>query len=109
MRTSNPPSKDNITLSQVLFALSDPVRLSIVKSIATQGEQTCGAFNLPVAKSTATHHFRVLRDAGIIQTQIEGAQHINSLRREDLDGRFPGLLDAVLQASGQVRASSLTS
>ena len=91
-----------MTLSGVLYALSDPLRLSIIKSLAAQGEQPCGAFGLSVAKSTASHHFRVLREAGVIRMKPEGTQYINSLRREDLDSRFPGLLDAILQASGPV-------
>ena len=102
MRALNHPSRKSLTLSGVLYALSDPVRLSIVKSIATHGEQPCGTFGLSVAKSTASHHFRVLRETGVIQMRAEGTQYINSLRREDLDSRFPGLLDAVLQASDPV-------
>ncbi len=102
MRTLNHPSRKSLTLSGVLYALSDPVRLSIVKSIAAHGEQSCGTFGLSVAKSTASHHFRVLRETGVIQMRAEGTQYINSLRREDLDSRFPGLLDAVLAASGPV-------
>ena len=102
MRALNHPSRKTLTLSRVLYALSDPVRLSIVKSIDAQGEQPCGTFGLSVAKSTASHHFRVLREAGVIQMRAEGTQYINSLRRKDLDSRFPGLLDAVLLASGPI-------
>ncbi len=98
MRLLNHPPRDSLSLSRVLYALSDPVRLTIVKSIAAQGEQACGTFGLPVAKSTASHHFRVLREAGVIQMRAEGTQYMNSLRREDLDSRFPGLLDAILTA-----------
>ena len=65
-------------------------------------EQPCGTFGLSVAKSTASHHFRVLREAGVIQMRAEGTQYINSLRRKDLDSRFPGLLDAVLLASDPI-------
>ncbi|WP_226764540.1 ArsR/SmtB family transcription factor [Deefgea salmonis] len=93
------PSKESITLSGILYALSDPTRLALIQSLASKGAQSCGALSLPVAKSTASHHFRVLREAGIIQMQAEGTQFINSLRRDDLDSRFPGLLDAVLLAS----------
>ena len=100
MRTPVHPSNESMSLSGVLYALSDPARLSIVQSLASKGAQSCGALSLPVAKSTASHHFRVLREAGLIQMQAEGTQFINSLRRADLDSRFPGLLDAVLQASG---------
>ena len=89
-------------MSNVLYALSDPVRLSIVKHLAEDGGKACGTFCLPVAKSTASHHFRVLREAGVIQMRPEGTQYITSLRREDLDSRFPGLLDSVLRASGPI-------
>jgi DNA-binding transcriptional ArsR family regulator len=98
MRTLNHPNKEDMTLARVLHSLSDPARLCIVQSLATKGCQACGALNLPVAKSTASHHFRTLREAGVIHMQPEGTQYINALRREDLDSRFPGLLDAVIQA-----------
>ncbi|MFG6447298.1 ArsR/SmtB family transcription factor [Roseateles sp. BYS180W] len=99
MRSPSHPTLENLSLARVLYALSDPVRLSLVQSLATKGEQACGALNLTVAKSTASHHFRVLREAGVIRMRPEGTQFINSLRKDDLDRRFPGLLDAVLHAS----------
>lgn len=102
MRTLSHPPRKSLTLTGVLYALSDPVRLSIVKHLAEGNGKACGTFCLPVAKSTASHHFRVLREAGVIQVRAEGAQSINSLRREDLDARFPGLLDAVLRATGPI-------
>ncbi len=102
MRVLHHPTRKSLRLSKVMHALSDPVRLSIVRSLAVRGEQPCGTFGLSVAKSTASHHFRVLREAGVIQMRAEGTQYINSLRREDLDSRFPGLIDAVLGATGPV-------
>lgn len=102
MRALHHPTKENLTLTGVLYALSDPVRLSIVKHLADGGEKACGTFCLTVAKSTASHHFRVLREAGVIQMRTEGTQCINSLRRDDLDTRFPGLLDAVLRTTDPV-------
>jgi DNA-binding transcriptional ArsR family regulator len=99
MRALNHPNKENMTLARVLHALSDPARLSIVQSLATKGCQACGALNLPVAKSTASHHFRTLREAGVIHMRPEGTQYINMLRRDDLESRFPGLLDAVIRAA----------
>jgi DNA-binding transcriptional ArsR family regulator len=99
MRSHNHPPTESLTLTQVLYALSDPARLSIVEFLATNGSQPCGAMCLPVAKSTASHHFRVLREAGVIQMNAEGTQFINSLRRNDLESRFPGLLDAVLRSA----------
>jgi DNA-binding transcriptional ArsR family regulator len=93
------PDKKHLSLAGVLYALGDPVRLEIVRRLATGAEIPCCAFALPVAKSTMSHHFKVLRDSGVLSCRKEGTQHINSLRREDLDDRFPGLLEAVLQSA----------
>jgi DNA-binding transcriptional ArsR family regulator len=93
------PSKEELELPAVLHALSDPHRLQVVRTLATtEAPVRCGGFGLPVTKSTATHHFRVLREAGVITQCEDGTARLNSLRREDLDERFPGLLDAVLGA-----------
>jgi DNA-binding transcriptional ArsR family regulator len=93
------PACEEIDLAAVLHALSDPVRLRIVAGLAVEAKRTCGSFDLPVTKSTCTHHFRVLREAGVIRQKLEGTTRLNSLRREDLDKRFPGLLDSVLTAA----------
>jgi DNA-binding transcriptional ArsR family regulator len=93
------PAPDEIDLAAVLHALSDPVRLRIAAGLAAGGERTCGSFDLPVVKSTCTHHFKVLREAGVIRQRLEGTTRLSSLRREELDRRFPGLLDAVLGAA----------
>jgi DNA-binding transcriptional ArsR family regulator len=98
MRQYPHPDRDNICLTGVLYALSDPTRLKIVRMLAAQHEITCGEFCLGMSKSTQSHHFKVLRDMGIMYTRLEGTQHYNSLRREDLDARFPNLLDSILNA-----------
>jgi DNA-binding transcriptional ArsR family regulator len=90
------PEIDEIELTTVLQALGDPVRLRIVAALAGGGERTCGTFDLGVSKATRSHHFRVLREAGITHTRTEGTRRHVSLRREELDERFPGLLAAVL-------------
>lgn len=87
-----------LDLATVLHALSDPIRLRIVTELAEAGERSCGAFNLPITKSTCSHHFRVLREAGVISTRVNGKSRINVLRRDELEARFPGLLDAILHA-----------
>jgi DNA-binding transcriptional ArsR family regulator len=92
------PATDEIELAAVLQALSDPMRLRIVLALAGSAELSCKAIDLPVVKSTCTHHFRVLREAGVIRQRQEGTSRLNSLRRDDLDTRFPGLLDSVLGA-----------
>jgi DNA-binding transcriptional ArsR family regulator len=93
------PRRDEIQLAGVLHALSDPMRLRIVAALAGGEQRTCKSFDLPVVKSTCTHHFRVLREAGLIRQRHEGTTRLNSLRREDLEERFPGLLAAVLQSA----------
>lgn len=98
MRLLYHPDKTDISLAGVLYALGDPIRLEIVQQLATRGELACAALEIPIAKSTLSHHFKVLREAGVLFCRKEGTQHLNSLRREDLDARFPGLLDAVLAA-----------
>ena len=67
-------------------------------TLAAEGERACGTFPLGVTKATASHHFKVLREAGITLTRVDGAHRFLTLRRDDLDARFPGLLDAVLAA-----------
>jgi DNA-binding transcriptional ArsR family regulator len=93
------PTPEEIELSAVLHALSDPVRLRIVAGLERGDERTCGSFELPVTKSTCTHHFKVLREAGVIRQRAAGTARFNTLRRDDLDARFPGLLDAVLASA----------
>jgi DNA-binding transcriptional ArsR family regulator len=94
------PERDELELAAVLHALSDPVRLKIVAALAaSDGEPTCGSFDVPVTKSTCTHHFRVLREAGVIHQRQEGASRLNTLRRGDLEARFPRLLETVLQSA----------
>jgi DNA-binding transcriptional ArsR family regulator len=92
------PPAESLELTGVLHALADPVRLEIVRSLASGCELRCGAFELPVTKSTRTHHFRVLRESGVIEQLAAGTAVVNRLRRGDLDRRFPGLLDSVLSA-----------
>jgi DNA-binding transcriptional ArsR family regulator len=93
------PSSEELDLPTVLHALSDPQRLHIVRELATAEQaQPCGKFTVNVSKSTCTHHFRVLREAGLIEQHQLGTAKMNTLRRADLDARFPGLLDAVLES-----------
>ena len=94
------PEQDEIELPGVLHALSDPHRLEIVRELSKDtNPRACGSLDLPISKSTKTHHFRILRESGVIYQQREGTTKLTSLRREDLDARFPGLLDAVLATS----------
>jgi len=95
------PARDELRLVDVLHALSDPVRLQIVGVLdRADGPVACGDFPVRVTKSTASHHFKVLREAGVLQCRDEGTRRYQTLRRDDLDARFPGLLDAVLRVAG---------
>jgi DNA-binding transcriptional ArsR family regulator len=91
------PTAEALDLTTVLQALGDPVRLKIVRALAARGEQVCGSMELGVSKSTRSHHFKTLREAGLTHTRVEGTHRHVSVRRDDLEVRFPGLLDAVLQ------------
>ena len=95
------PDVAEIELPLLLHALSDPTRLEIVRRLACEesGELSCKQIELPVTKATASHHFKVLRLAGVIAQHDEGTRRISSLRRDDLEQRFPGLLDSVLRAA----------
>jgi DNA-binding transcriptional ArsR family regulator len=94
------PTRAEIRVEQVLQALGDPVRLTLVKALAggPAAGLACGAVPLPVTKSTRTHHLRILREAGVITMRSEGTRRIATLRRDDLDALYPGLLDGVLAA-----------
>ncbi|WUR84729.1 ArsR family transcriptional regulator [Streptomyces phaeochromogenes] len=96
------PERTEIRLEAVLHALSDPMRLLVVRELAADGgELSCSRFDLPVTKSTTTHHFRVLREAGVIRQIYRGTAKMNGLRRDALDDLFPGLLDSVLAAAAR--------
>ena len=93
------PARNDLDLASVLHALSDPVRLEIVAGLADGAERACGSFDVGVTKSTCTHHFRVLREAGLIRQRQQGTMRLNSLRRDDVEARFPGLLGTILKAA----------
>ena len=95
------PETDAIDLSAVLHALSDPQRREIVRELAAASgrPRPCGSFAPTITKSTRTHHFRVLREAGLIEQWKDGTSKFSVLRRADVDSRFPGLLDSVLGSS----------
>ncbi|WP_172193685.1 ArsR/SmtB family transcription factor [Saccharibacillus qingshengii] len=99
MKLLHHPDRKDIRLPSVLYALSDPVRLHMVAQIYNSGEeQACKCFDVPIAKSTLSQHARALREAGITHTRAQGTQRLLSLRTEDLNARFPGLLDTVMNA-----------
>jgi DNA-binding transcriptional ArsR family regulator len=99
-RTASPlvhPQADEIDFATVLRALADPTRLGIVTALAgCEGAVQCSRFVMPVGKTAASHHFRILREAGILRQVDEATRRLNSLRRRELDARFPGLLDLAI-------------
>jgi DNA-binding transcriptional ArsR family regulator len=94
------PQRADIQIESVLQALADPVRLHIVRELDKIGRDgiPCGAIELPVTKSTRTHHLRILREAGVIQMRVLGTSRMTTLRRDDLDALYPGLLPSILAA-----------
>jgi DNA-binding transcriptional ArsR family regulator len=109
MRLLYHPHSSDISLAGVLYALGDPLRLKIVARLATEGELGCAELECSIARSTMSHHFKILRESGVVQTRKEGTQHLNSLRRAEIDRRFPGLLAAVLQAQANETEASVAS
>jgi DNA-binding transcriptional ArsR family regulator len=93
------PDLADVELPAVLFALSDPVRLDLIRGLAAEGPLTvaqCQASGPNVPKSTFSHHLKTLREAGLIRNEPSGRRRTVTLRRDELDERFPGLIDAVL-------------
>lgn len=94
------PKIKDVALTDVLFALSDPSRLQIVQDLADGPLEMaqCGATNPALPKSTKSHLMKVLREAGVVRNEPQGRGRLVSLRREELDQAFPGLIDSVLNA-----------
>jgi len=86
------PSLEDVSVETVLAALGDPTRLEIVRKLLAEGEMPCGVICEQSPKSTASHHFRVLREAGITHTRNQGTQRLVSIRQDELEARFPGLI-----------------
>jgi DNA-binding transcriptional ArsR family regulator len=99
MRNAPHPDQADLTLTEVMAALSDPIRVGLIRVLSDGQEYGWGALRAPVANSTLSHHLRVLRTAGLTRTRQEGTRCYVKLRQEDLDTRFPGLLTAVLTAA----------
>ncbi|MFD5858099.1 ArsR/SmtB family transcription factor [Streptomyces chartreusis] len=99
-RTVEHPDLSEVSLQQVMEALVDPVRRTVVFQLARADEDmSCGRFDAPVSLSTLTHHFNVLREAGVIRQYYQGTAKMNTLRMEEMEERFPGLLSSVVAAA----------
>lgn len=98
MRLYEHPEISSVTLPSVMQAFADPCRLAIVKELYSQDRPlACNEVPLDVSKATRSHHFEVLRNAGVIRTEVEGTKCMTSLRTKDIEERFPGLLDLVVK------------
>ena len=100
MRELPHPETEDIELPAVMHALADPIRLELIRMLADDEEWDCGSLDehLTIHKSTVSHHYRVLREAGVTRTRVDGRFRYIHLNREALDERFPGLLGSVLNA-----------
>jgi DNA-binding transcriptional ArsR family regulator len=99
------PAIETVTIDVVLSALADPVRLTLVRAFAAAGDWTCGsdvlkATGVTIGRSTLSHHIKVLRDAGLIRTRVDGIRRLVTLRYDEVEHRFPGLL-AMLREPGR--------
>jgi DNA-binding transcriptional ArsR family regulator len=100
LREIHHPAASELDLAHILRTVGDPVRLAIVRELSSGHEKPCNqlqdALGLPA--STCSYHLRLLREAGVTRTRAEGTERFTSLRRDDLNGRFPGLVDVLLES-----------
>ena len=93
---------DEVSVLSALSAVADPVRIQLIRELAGSADWTrsCGSFDVPVGKAALSHHFSVLRGAGLVEQRDQGPKRVNRLRREEFEARFPGLLDLLLRGDG---------
>ena len=109
VRSLSHPAREDIQLPAVFHALSDPARLRIVWDLANGQERNCSKLNSQLAKSTLSHHFKVLRESGLTHTRVDGTWRFISLRLDDLEARFPGLFDSVFRSMARDNTLALPS
>ncbi len=92
------PTLDQITLAGVLGVLGDPTRLAIIRHLAENDQMrtNCEQFMELGSKTNISYHLAKMREAGVTRTEVQGTSRLITLRRADLDARFPGLLDSIL-------------
>jgi DNA-binding transcriptional ArsR family regulator len=103
------PALETVTIDAVLSALADPVRLTFVRALDRAGDWTCGSdvlrdTGVTIGKSTLSHHIKVLRDAGLIRTRVDGIRRLVTLRYDEMEQRFPGLLSLLRDAAAEAPA-----
>ena len=96
VREPRHPDLADVALTDVFYALSDPTRLRIVSELADGRERNSGQFGPALTSATWSYHFRILREAGLTRTRVEGRHRLIKLRHDEFEARFPSLLDAVL-------------
>ncbi|MGW0708521.1 ArsR/SmtB family transcription factor [Streptomyces sp. NPDC002643] len=91
---------EDVSVLAALSAVADPVRIQLIRELAGSADwsRSCGSFDVPVGKAALSHHFSVLRGAGLVEQRDEGPKRVNRLRREEFEARFPGLLELLLRA-----------
>ena len=104
VRPPSHPPRQVLTLPDVLHALSDPVRLAIVAVLSDGHEHACAVFDFGLSRASMSHHFRVLREAGVTWTRPDGKHRFIRLRRADLDARFPGLMASLISLAHAERS-----
>ena len=100
VRNAEHPDVEDLSLTSVLAAIADPVRMHLVQTLADGRELAWGELDVPVGKSTLSHHLKTLRGAGVTKTRQEGTRCFVRLRLDDLEQRFPGVLQSILSAAG---------
>jgi DNA-binding transcriptional ArsR family regulator len=93
------PDAGSLDLATIMRALGDPLRIEIVRLVDQEGEILCTELyeRLGLPNSTGSYNVRQLREAGVTRSEAQGTKRMISIRREDLESRFPGLLDLVLR------------
>ena len=98
MRQIKHPPIDQIELTDIMYAFADPTRIEIIRQLVKSDRaMTCGELNLNRPKSSMSHHFKILREAGVLETIIEGKEHLNTLRLKEVNEKFPNLLSVLLE------------
>jgi DNA-binding transcriptional ArsR family regulator len=104
------PAAEDFQLPRILAALAEPNRLATVRYVARSGESCCSEViqeaGLSMTKSTFSHHLRILREAGVLTKRIQGTKGYTRLRKAELDSRFPGLIDVIVEAEGATTSRS---
>ena len=112
MKTVAHPQVQDLELAKVFQALSDPTRLKLVRMLAADKDLSCSVLCLGRPKSSMSHHFKIMIDAGLLRVDVAGNTHRNNLRLHDLESRFPGLMPSILRShdkagGAQVRSRKL--